>query len=250
MREITSLSEIQTLELNIFRKVDRFCRDNHIKYFLDGGTLLGAIRHKGFIPWDDDIDIYMPRKDYQKFKELFPQLNEDKELQVVSWDTKTFYGRPMAKVIDLRTVLIETNYHGDDPLGVFIDIFPLDGVPSKALWRFFHEKYLHFLKRLLYMKLIYPKSLPLSSKQICRWMEDSAKSTDYNSADIITCYASFFKVFKKECFDDVIELPFCDIQAYVPVGYDEILKELYGDYMKLPPESQRIPRHEFTLYWR
>lgn len=250
MREITELSEIQDLEMKILEKIDRFCRLNRITYYLDGGTLLGAVRHKGFIPWDDDIDIYMPRKDYQRFKTLFQKDLPFEELEVVSWDTKTFYGRPMAKVIDRRTELIETKYHGDDPIGAFIDIFPLDGVPQNKAYYFFHEKYMHFLKRLLYLKAIYPKTVPFSTKQISKWMEKSAASTDYDTAKRITCYASFFKEFEKEWFNETVEMPFGSIVALAPKGYDPLLREIYGDYMKLPPKEQQVPHHEYTLFWK
>ena len=250
MKEITELKEIQDLEMDILVKVDKFCRDNSIVYYLDGGTLLGAVRHKGFIPWDDDIDIYMPRPDYERFKLLFSKRKEKQDLELVTWDTKTFYGRPMAKIIDTRTELIETKYHGDDPIGAFIDVFPLDGVPDNRILHFFHEKYMHALKRMLYLKAIYPKSLPISTKTISKMMETSAKSTDYHKACRITCYASFFKEFEKNWFDEIVELQFGPILALAPKGYDQILTTLYGDYMKLPPEEQRIPHHDYTLLWK
>lgn len=250
MREIKDLTEIQGLVLDIFSEVDRFCRENDLRYCLDSGTLLGAVRHKGFIPWDDDIDICMPRPDYVRFKQLFAQRKDKGHLEMVSWDTDTFYGRAMTKIIDTRTTLVETKYHGDDPIGTFVDIFPMDGVPKNKAAHFFHEKRMHFLKRLLFLKLLYPKTVPFSSKRICQMLENGEAKIPYDDSEIVTCYSAYFKEYPKKWFEERIELPFGYVTAYAPVGYKEILTELYGDYMKLPPKDKQVPNHEYSLYWK
>ena len=113
-------------------KVHQFCEENGIKYYMIAGTLIGAIRHKGFIPWDDDIDIAMPREDYEKFLKIFPEYGKKNNLLAVNNRTKPYYGRPMTKVIDTRTSLTEPEYRSDDPIGVFVDIWVMDGVPDDA----------------------------------------------------------------------------------------------------------------------
>ena len=130
MKEITSLDELKKIELEIMKKIHEFCVENKITYYLAYGTLIGAIRHKGFIPWDDDIDILMKREDYNRFLELFPEWCKDKNLSIANPWTKPYYGRPMTKVYDNRTFLTEPDFRSDDPYGVFVDIWILDGFPS------------------------------------------------------------------------------------------------------------------------
>ena len=132
MKVIESLDELKKIELDIMIKVHQFCEENGIKYYMIAGTLIGAIRHKGFIPWDDDIDIAMPREDYEKFLKIFPEYGKKNNLLAVNNRTKPYYGRPMTKVIDTRTSLTEPEYRSDDPIGVFVDIWVMDGVPDDA----------------------------------------------------------------------------------------------------------------------
>lgn len=120
MKVIESLDELKKIELDIMIKVHQFCEENGIKYYMIAGTLIGAIRHKGFIPWDDDIDIAMPREDYEKFLKIFPEYGKKNNLLAVNNRTKPYYGRPMTKVIDTRTSLTEPEYRSDDPIVLLI----------------------------------------------------------------------------------------------------------------------------------
>ena len=124
MKIITS-EELKAIQLDLLQKTADFCKENGIRYYLCGGTLLGAIRHKGYIPWDDDIDISMPRPDYDRFISMFNKPEND--YQVIDMSNNKKYGLPFAKVHDTRTFVDELQYTKDQ-FGVYIDIFPIDGV--------------------------------------------------------------------------------------------------------------------------
>lgn len=130
IKEITKIDELKFISYNILKFVADFCEINNIKYYLFAGTLLGAIRHEGFIPWDDDIDIAIPRDDYEKFIIEFDR-NNDVNYKVLSIENSNKYYLPYAKVIDNRTLLFEDGKESM-PIGVFIDIFPLDSIPDKS----------------------------------------------------------------------------------------------------------------------
>ncbi|MBQ8445584.1 MAG: LicD family protein, partial [Opitutales bacterium] len=134
MREITH-EELKQIQLGILDKVHEFCEKNGITYFLSSGTLIGAVRHKGYIPWDDDLDLYMPRADYDKFIKLF-SANSPENTKLLSLETDKKYQYPFAKVIDDRTEMVETAVGESFKIGVYIDVFPVDSVPDNfvASW--------------------------------------------------------------------------------------------------------------------
>ena len=265
VREITSLDELKQIELEIMKKIHEFCVETKITYYLAYGTLIGAIRHKGFIPWDDDIDILMKREDYNRFLDLFPKWCKDKNLSIANPWTKPYYGRPMTKVYDNRTILIEPEFKCDDPYGVFVDVWVLDGVADKkkrASWLkkmrrkkeilfascYRMNKKLGFKKNffILLAKVLNPK------KQAIKFDEKS-KTYPFEYSDNVMCYLTMLnktESYKKECFSDVLLLDFEDTQFYAPVGYDSLLRSHYGDYMQLPPEEERKPRHVINTYWK
>ena len=135
-----SLAEIQKAELDIMVVFDRVARENNLKYSLCAGTLLGAVRHKGFIPWDDDIDVTMPRPDYEKLL----QLNREKSLWPQSLELCSFedgtLNSPYMKLFDRTTKIVEENYSQDDVRSLWIDIFPVDGVPADRKERVRHYR--------------------------------------------------------------------------------------------------------------
>ncbi len=154
MRKIT-LDEMKSLELEMLKDVAAFCDKNHIRYYLSGGTLLGAVRHKGFIPWDDDIDIIMPRPDYMKFVSSY---NGSHPLYYVkSIENDPRYWRTFAKVFDSRTFLKEDAIRIDKPgNAVFIDIFPMEGLPPSRMQQYIlfkEQEFLNFLYHWLCLDL-------------------------------------------------------------------------------------------------
>lgn len=148
---LISFEEHKKIQLSILRDIDVFCQKNQIKYFLAFGTLLGAIRHKGFIPWDDDIDIAMPRPDYNKFILSFNGMVDN--LKVLAPEIDLDYYAPYANVYDTRTVLEEKGTsHLKFEIGVKIDVFPIDGVPTNKIVYCFVSSIMRFYNQILFIK--------------------------------------------------------------------------------------------------
>lgn len=264
MREITSLDELKRIEYDILCKVDKFCTEHNIEYFLSHGTLLGAIRHNGFIPWDDDIDIYMKRSEYERFCKAFQAENTDTDLQFVNAHTELYYGRAMGKVIDTRTIVKETEFMGDDPIGVFIDIWVLDGAPDSQRAQNIHLKLCKFLMRLYYLRIRNPKTLKgwrrflhtalalcVNPKIMNSYIEGLHKKYSDTQSDALVCYTDpYGKIIPADWFAKSADHMFEDQEFKVPSQYHRILTKIYGDYMKLPPEDKRTPHHVMNTYWK
>lgn len=261
-REISDLSELKEIELGIMKKVHKFCIDNNILYFLSHGTLIGAVRHSGFIPWDDDIDIFMPRPDYERFCKIFPSFQDELLLELVNHKTKRYFGRPMSKVIDTRTILTEPQYIGDDPIGVFVDIWPLDGTPKEQEKAYSYIKKCKDLQRDLYINIskdvlgvknklraLWVKRI--DSKKLVEKLDNQIKRYSYDASEYVTCYMDpYHALMKKEWFASSTLLKFEDTEFCVPIGYKEVLTELYGNFMELPPVEKRVPHHIINTYWK
>ena len=255
------LHEIQMIELDILKEIDRICRDNKIKYFLIEGSLLGAVRHNGFIPWDDDLDIGMPRDDYNKFLEI-----ADKKLKIgyklCCYKNIKNYHLPFSKVVSLnnrgfrnKEAVLSKNYNGP-----FVDIFPLDTsnlALGKSQVKKFNKirKYRDILlikvrykikfswKRLLY----YIESPFYSNKKLHEKINKLSTRENKNNKKYVVNYSSSYGV-KKEifpicCFDKTIFIDFEDILVPIPKNYNYVLTRIYGDYMQLPPKNKRVSRH-------
>lgn len=252
---------IKEIELSILDYIDDVCKTNHIKYYLAYGTLLGAIRHKGFIPWDDDIDIYMPRKDYDKFIKLMAS-NIESHYRVLSIYNDSEYFYEFAKVVDCRTRLITKNIKENQHEGVWVDIFPLDDAPKflrMAKWflnclvacrilsvnlKFSPQKY----PRLLYplwavAKIVGPRPFLKLSDRIAR----CGKSNEYVGYMCSMGVSKYY--FKKQWCEKTIMVDFEGKQYPAFEQYDEYLKYQYGNYMQLPPEDKRVS-HPMEAYWR
>lgn len=254
-KELT-LREAQLIGLKIMKAFDVFCRENGLIYYLSGGTLLGAVRHKGFIPWDDDVDLMMPRADYQKMIAIgFPE----GDCKLYSLENSHGYCRPWARLTDASTILCGESYFHGDSEGLGIDIFPIDGVPEGRLATklFFKQIRLNDAlcksarrnripegERLARIKAFLPKLLkPIGAKRFARRMNHIAMKqpfadSRFRGVSMVTHYGEREKM-PAEVFDHPIELDFEDMKCPAPNGYDLYLTRLYGDYMQLPPESAR-----------
>ena len=190
MKTVTS-EEQKAIMLDLLQKTADFCEKNNIRYFLCGGTLIGAIRHKGFIPWDDDIDISMPRPDYDRFISLFNK--PENYYQVICMENNKKYGFPFAKVHDTRTFVDELQY-AKDQFGVYIDIFPIDGVGENEqvfrilrLRKLLHTKKANYFQRTIAKKIINTFGkillLPFSVHYILKLMDKEARKYPYGSTD-------------------------------------------------------------------
>lgn len=256
--EIINIEECRKISLDILKSVADFCENNNITYFLACGTLLGAVRHKGYIPWDDDIDIMMPRPDYKKF------LNEykDDHYKILYPSAGRLY---YAKVYDDRTVKYEqdVDYRKYKPTGVDIDIFPLDGFinnENKLKRIYKKECFLEMLLRLSNQPIFNRKNpikainriIPriIGSKNIVKMIEKNAQTYDYDKNDYVVRMRwspnGFTGILPKEIYEKEY-MKFEGKDYCVPKGYDKWLTNFYGDYMILPPEDKRIT-HRSEIY--
>lgn len=270
-----TVKEVQQVSLDILQDIHEFCVANGLKYTLQGGTLIGAVRHKGFIPWDDDLDIAMPRPDYDKFIHTYWS---DKGFKVFSRELKNC-GEvyiPFARICDMNTTWVDdcNSPWSSVRTGVWIDLFPLDGVESsfsrcrnriKILSLLWHAG---TIKRKSHIPL--NKVVSVKEKIKCLWRKILAPFLSFRVIDkhISMCklirwedatyYSNLaflgYGIRERHCkhvLDETILVPFEDKKFYIMKGYDEALREKYGDYMKLPPKEQQVGGHDFNIYyWR
>lgn len=261
-----SIEEQKKIELEELLSVDEFCRKNNIKYYLCGGTLLGAVRHNGFIPWDDDIDIAMARPDYEKFIASY----KHDYFSVFAWRDNNRVLCTYTKIIDRRTLLYENSDFGED-LGVNIDVFPVDGLPKGKENA---EKHVRKMKR-LWGLVVCATVKDISKRTLIRKIEISfvrflfsifknkhfivgyvirkAKKIPFaesNYVAVVLWGYGLKEIIHRKVAEELIEHDFEGHSLYIPKNYDEYLKKLYGDYMQLPPESDRIYKHGTIAYWK
>lgn len=265
MKEINK-DELRRIQLNILNKVTAFCENHNIKYSLYGGTLLGAIRHRGYIPWDDDIDISMPRPDYEKFIENF-HLIGDSNLKIHDLRLNKNYPYPFIKVSDERTLFIE-NFNISYKMGVNIDIFPIDGLPLHAMDSNKLMKSSSFYRNLMDLKRIkickdrtLYKNIILCFARVILFIfpirfllaqiNKLAKKHDYNQSSFIGNIVWGYGI-KERCnknvYSNFIFHNFEGNEYKIMIGYDEYLKNVFGDYMQLPPKEKQIAHHSFKAY--
>lgn len=267
MKELT-IREIQLETLEIMKKIDSICRELNLKYFLFYGTLIGAIRHKGFIPWDDDLDILMPRKDYDLLAEYFEcHKDELQPLAYFSHLTNRDYPFMIARVTNTSFTMVAEN-EKKCGMGTFIDIYPLDAAADgKIAFTYMRARFyssMYYLKsREKYapdrnkIKNILKCSVYLISKMYTRdilykRLTKIAKRYDLEKSSYVTCLIWGFvnnrPLFFKDDFESVIRVPFEDTELLVPANYDKLLRSIYGNYMQLPPEKDRVGHHNYRIY--
>ncbi len=266
MREITQLNEMKSIELSIMKKVHSICEKNGIEYFICYGTLLGAVRHKGSIPWDDDIDISMKRPEYERFLKLYDEKRDDfasEGLEIVNKRTEKYYGRIITKVIDTRTYLVEPEYKTDDPFGVFIDIWPLDGTPNNPFFRKVYVAYAKFIKKILLAssmnvldgysfgkKTVIRIASVFKASAVLRKLEKLALKYDTEGSEYYGSYQDLTNVYPAKCYRSRVLYPYEDTAFWGPEDYDTLLKADYGDYMTPPAETDRNPNHTVKAYYK
>ncbi len=255
--------------MEVMKFTARFCQEHGLRFYSCGGTMLGAVRHGGFIPWDDDIDLYMPRADYQRLLELRPQLSGT-GYDCVAVESEQGYYCPWAKIVDLNTTIWEYSYYRH-PIGVYVDIFTLDyyHLPKEQILKKQHDYsalFISYLKSLKsysmadYLTMLRKGQFHAALKNICfqlfyrpctdKHYQHVLQATDYygtaEDAEICVCLTSSMgKVFRTEWFRDCEDMPFEDITLPVPRKYDDYLTLVYGDWRKLPPAEKRVSVHEF-----
>lgn len=255
--EIT-LRQLQLLELEIAKEIKRICDKYSIRYYLEGGSLLGAVRHHGFIPWDDDMDIGMELTEYMRFAEIAP--NEiDKRFSVVNWDKDLHYPHPYMKVCLNNTAAVEENAYRVSPSPqIWVDVFPYIGISINSTRK--RWIYLGKILRKLMMSVcgyrvsnntVISSVMNIISRVIgrgrikkyyegyLRTIQDLESDTISALDDIVT---GEWKI-KKKYLENPIEMEFEGCRFMCPGGYKDILVEYYGDFMKLPPVSEREKGH-------
>ncbi|WP_303817211.1 phosphorylcholine transferase LicD [Selenomonas ruminantium] len=258
-----SLRELQLIELDVLEYFVKFCKKNNLRYVLIGGSLLGAIRHKGFIPWDDDIDIGMPRPDYERLKKL--TLNTEK-YKMLTFDRMEL-DIPLIKIVDKRTV-VESSEDGKHH--VWIDVIPIDGLPAddivtSNLYKkiFFYRKISilcrlrwgqgrSFIKKLSGIFLKPLAQLLWGSKKCAEMLEEIATSNDYETSDYVGVVTwgryGVGEKMPKDKFEKFTEVEFEGKFFQATSYWDSYLTGIYGDYMKLPPLDQQMGDHQITAY--
>jgi len=262
---MTELRKLQLIELDILKQVVELCRRHGLRFYLLGGTFLGAVRHKGFIPWDDDIDIGMPRADFERFAELAPtELAAPLGYESFKHNTEHIYYH--AKVYNYNSRVIDRSGVNPKETYAWIDICPLDGMPGNALVRKVYGWYLLFLRFLFvysqFDKIVavsvkkrvwYEQMLVnigkvikfdkiLNTKKIMYKIDRTLRHLDYETSSYVGNFMGAYRmkeVFPKSFYDEAEEYSFEGELFPAPNKYDAVLTQMYGDYMTPPKEDVR-----------
>jgi len=239
----------------------QLCDQLNVQYCLLGGSLLGAVRHQGFIPWDDDVDVGLLRADYDRFVEAAPALLTTSDYFLQTPQTDENYGLSYAKLLDRRTYIEEKNNVNNARKGIFIDIFPLDRIPSDpGLQREQLAKFQVLNARILLQLRYHLVDTPLRKLQgdltaeqladtAALKAERDAVMTQYQTTasvqlkNLASQYSYDKEIFSISELTDLTTVPFEHLMLKIPKNYDNILKRMYGDYRVLPPENQRTEKH-------
>lgn len=264
---------MQLIQRDMIKELDRVCRENNIRYSIFCGTLLGAVRHNGYIPWDDDADIAMLREDYEQFRKVADQLNPE-ICFFQDHETDPEYRWGYAKLRRTGTTFIRVGQeHVKCKTGVFIDIFPLDDIPRGLVGQIAQDFYCFCLRKILWSEVgkkseknvlnrlwlrLLSHIRPDTVFRLCRRMEDKSRNASPNRVRLLT-FPAFGRLYRKnplreryglpkEWFTRLAEYEFEGMKLTGTKDYDGILTYIYGDYMTLPPEEDRYPHAPVSYY--
>ncbi len=247
------MDAIQAVELDMLKAVVRLCEEHGLRYSIYCGTLLGAVRYKGFIPWDDDVDIAMPLKDFRRFKKVAHELPE--RFSCVCFDNTPDSIWPWIRVVASGTTCIPLEYAKlNVPWGLFLDIYPMIGAADTKLGKKLQNGLLFVARRLQFVSIYrarqdkgiikqilyhipYPVLKALSNFILWIVMRDPEKSKRVGTVDAI----QFEGKFDAEDWKEMTRLTFEDAEYSAPAAYEKILRTMYGDYMTPPAPSGRVP---------
>ena len=261
------IKKMQSKMFEMLLYFDKFCTDNNLMYYLCGGCLIGAVRHKGFIPWDDDIDCFMPRKDYEMLKTLWEDKADTSRYVYCRTDKVSNYHDAGASIRDVDTTCINRHsIHEDICHGIALEIMPIDGCPSSIfsrsrqlvnafMYSLFNVQRLpdnkgNFIR--IMTKIIY-KLVPSTKLRYIIWShcELVMKKYSWDDCEYVTELIGSIKGMKlrhpKEWFDKVDYLEFEGHRLPVMHGYKQYLTLIWGDYMKLPPIEERVAKHDLVF---
>lgn len=258
----TELRNLQLKNLDLMVKFKDFCNEHKLKFFLCGGGCIGAIRHSGFIPWDDDLDVFMPRDDYEKLSNL-----KSENFSIVRTNNKIFSGQTFTIVSDNNSTLIKKEQLNlKIPRGVSIDVFPLDGCPKSKLKQKFqmiyacifslytarvpsknHGSFINFVTRFL-LGIVPVNSLRYKIASFCEKRMSRYKFSECEYVKELCAGPKYMKnTYKKEIFESCVYRKFENIELPLPKGYDEYLRTAFGNYMEMPPEDKRFNSHDIVF---
>jgi len=257
--------QLKSLEILLFFK--KFCDKHHLLFYFCGGCCIGTLRHKGFIPWDDDVDVFMPRKDYERLKVLWKREVPDDKYSFCRADEKNFVRSQLTAIVDNDTTFIKENQKDlDIPHGIRLEIIPLDGCPDNRILR-----KIQLLWGLIYQVFCLQQP-PTSKGVIFEWMGKAAlalfptweaRTKVWKYAERQMARYSMKKCSKvtelcvrwnymkneypREAFDSAVYKEFEGYQMPIPIGYDVYLKTAFGDYMTLPPKEKQMTCHDAVM---
>lgn len=272
-REELSLKQIQQESLNILIKIDEICKNENLVYYLAYGTLIGAVRHNGIIPWDDDIDIMMPRSDYDKLEAYFIRYRDELlPFQMFGPNINAQYPY-MINRISNSDYIIETENEKTYGLGLFIDIYPLDGLGNtlreaerrkakgcrlaslcflSTRLKFTKGNTKSFVKTIVKFPAFYISKI-IGKKYFSKKLHNLSKIQKYDNSVYVGCVVwaaddGHKGVFKREWLGKGRLHEFEGLSFNIPNDFDSILKKLYGDYMTPPPERECVGHHFYKAY--
>ncbi len=247
--------QIKAIELDILKGFDAFCKKHRLRYYLAFGTLLGAVRHKGFIPWDDDIDVMMLREDYMKLNEL---LKTESIRNDLAWESIEHGNSltPFGKVISKNT--LAKTYGENREQGLWVDVFPMDNYTKQSYDRTFMWKKIMVArgplkwgldKKSILRNLIHFLFLFKSQQSIAHKISQIAQSVPHSGKVINAVWPTLYaKPYEITLFEEIGDYQFEDCVFKSVKDYDTFLSRCYGDYMKLPPKEKQVT-HDMEAYW-
>lgn len=273
--KISQNNELQKIQLNILQEFDVFCREYNIKYYIIGGSAIGCVRHKGFIPWDDDIDVGLYREDYDRFVEL-AHLKWNGKIQIRNYRFIDDFYHCLTHAVDTSITVIDRERIKPVYTNVWIDINPLDGFPRSAIRRKLHYLHLRTIKTLIVLskfdvlfdmnkKRSKLEQLAISiitklnfaqrfdTKKLISKLENVLRKYDARKEGFAGNFLGRYKekeIMPTNIFDETVWMDFESLKVPVMKDYDTYLRNLYGDYMKMPPVDKQINRHSMEIIYK